>query len=47
MFDRDADLVAAAILLRRAIALGATDEDTLNLSRKVELLMEDLPTRLP
>jgi hypothetical protein len=46
-YDRDADLVGAAIVLRRAIALGATDEATLNLSRKVELLMEDLPTRLP
>lgn len=45
--DQDGDMVGAAILLRRALALGATDEATVNLSRKVELIMEDLPTKLP
>lgn len=45
--DQGGDMVGAAILLRRALALGATDEETVNLSRKVELLMEDLPTKLP
>lgn len=45
--DLGGDLVGAAVLLRRALALGATDEDTVNLSRKVEFLLEDLPGKLP
>lgn len=45
--EQGGDLVGAAMLLRRAMALGATDDDTVNLARKVEFLLEDLPDRLP
>ena len=45
--EQAGDLVGAAILLRRALALGANDDETLGLARKVEFLMEDLPARLP
>ena len=45
--EQESDLVGAAILLRRALALGAEDVATVELSRKVEFLMEDLPARLP
>lgn len=45
--EQAGDLVGAAMLLRRALALGAGDDDTLGLARKVEFLMEDLPERLP
>lgn len=39
-------LTGAAMLLRRAIALGATG-DAVELSRTVEFLLEDAPFRLP
>lgn len=39
-------LTGAAMLLRRAIALGATGE-AVELSRTVEFLLEDAPFRLP
>ena len=45
--DKQGDLIGASILLRRALALGATDEDTVGLARKVEFVLEDLPSRLP
>ncbi len=47
VLEDEGDLVGAAILLRRALALGAEDTETLERSRKVEFLMEDLATRLP
>lgn len=40
-------LVGASILLRRALALGATDEETVGLLRTVEFVLEDAPFRLP
>lgn len=45
--DGQVNLLGAAILLRRATALGATDQPTLELMRKVEFLLEDVPFRLP
>lgn len=44
---REGALSDASILLRRALALGATDEPTLALFRTVEFLMEEAPDRLP
>lgn len=46
-FDAAGDLIGASILLRRATALGATDQPTLELLRKVEFVLEDAPFRLP
>ena len=40
-------LVGASILLRRAMARGATDQPTLELLRTVEFVLEDAPFRLP
>lgn len=40
-------ILGASILLRRALALGASDDETLALSRTVEFVLEDAPFRLP
>lgn len=45
--DAAGSLVGASILLRRATALGASDQPTLELLRKVEFVLEDAPFRLP
>lgn len=45
--DASGALVGADILLRRATALGAGDQPTLDLLRKVEFVLEDAPFRLP
>lgn len=45
--DAQGSLLGASILLRRATALGATDQPTLELLRKVEFVLEDAPFRLP
>jgi hypothetical protein len=45
--DQGGALVGASILLRRATALGASDQPTLDLLRKVEFVLEDAPFRLP
>lgn len=45
--DGEGSLIGACILLRRAIALGASDQPTLDLLRKVEFVLEDAPFRLP
>lgn len=41
------NLIGADILLRRALALGAEDQPTLELYRTVEFLLEDAPFKLP
>lgn len=46
-FDADGSLIGACILLRRATALGASDQPTIDLLRKVEFVLEDAPFRLP
>jgi len=46
-FHADGSLVGASILLRRAVALGAQDEETLTLLKTVEFILEDAPFRLP
>lgn len=45
--DAQGGLIGAAILLRRATALGAKEQATLDLLRKVEFVLEDAPFRLP
>lgn len=45
--DQGGALVGASILLRRATALRATDQPTIDLLRKVEFVLEDAPFRLP
>lgn len=45
--DAQGSLIGACILLRRATALGATDQPTIELLRKVEFVLEDAPFRLP
>lgn len=42
-----AAIIGPAILTRRAIALGAKDEKTLELSKTVEFILEDVPDQLP
>lgn len=46
-FHAQGGLLGASILLRRAVALGASDEETLGLLRTVEFVLEDAPFRLP
>ena len=41
------NLIGSDIVLRRAIALGANDKETLELYRTVEFLLEDVPFKLP
>jgi hypothetical protein len=41
------EVLGASILLRRAVALGAQDEETLTLLKTVEFVLEDAPFRLP
>lgn len=43
----ESDLLGADILLRRALALGATDTATRELLRTVEFVLEDAPFKLP
>jgi hypothetical protein len=44
---KEGNLLGADILLRRAVALGDEDKETLDLLRTVEFLLEDAPFRLP
>ena len=44
---REGNLVGADLLLRRAVALGDEEKETLELLRTVEFILEDAPFKLP
>ena len=44
---KEVNLIGADMLLRRAIALGDTEQSTLDLFRTVEFILEDSSDRLP